>query len=121
MTTMFERAGQAHLAIRGITDAAERLAQALRTVQELEDGRCIEKSGAIRRLMQTENPETNKQHSASSAEKVVETDAEYAAYRRRQADAEVEKQRAYGAYEAAKLAARLEIEVFAAEPRESQS
>lgn len=104
-----ERAEQA---IAAVEAAAGRLAEAIRTVQDLEDARCIEKSAAIRRLMQTMNDETNKLHSASSAEKVVESDAEYLAYRRRQADAEVEKHRAYGAYDAAKLRARLECEMF---------
>lgn len=110
---------RAETSIARIETAAERLAQAARTIQELEDGRPAEKSAAIRRLMQTENPETGKAHSASSAEKIVETDPEYSVYRRRQADAEVEKHRAYGAYEAAKLLARLDVEVFSVEARVS--
>lgn len=104
---------KADAAIARIEAAAERLAAAHRAIQELEDGRPAEKSAAIRRLMQTENTETGKPHSASSAEKIVETDAEYAAYRRRQADAEVEKHRAIGAFEVAKTSARIEAEAYA--------
>lgn len=107
----------ARSAIAAVNAAGERLAQAIRTIQELEDARPAEKPAAIRRIMQTTNEETQKAHSASSAEKVVETDAEYAAYRRRQADAEVEKHRAFASYETAKLTARLELEMLSIERR----
>jgi hypothetical protein len=104
-------------AIDSIEAAASRLAAACRAEMELEDGRPAEKSAAVRRLMGSENPETNKPHSASSAEKIVETDGEYAAYRRRQYDAVVEKQRAYGAYEAARLRAKLSVGLAVVEAR----
>jgi ABC-type hemin transport system substrate-binding protein len=108
---------EAEGAILRVEEAADRLATACRAEMELEDERPAQKSAAVRRLMGTENPETNKPHSASSAEKIVETDGEYAAHRRKQYDAVVEKQRAYGAYEAAKLRARLSVDLATAEAR----
>jgi hypothetical protein len=101
-------------AIDDVLAAAEVYAQAVTLILELEDGRAAEKSAAIRRLMQTENDETGKQHSASSAEKIVETDGEYAAYRKRQRDAEVEKHRAEAALFAAKQRARLAVDAVRA-------
>lgn len=95
--------------IDDVEAAGERLAQAVARVQELEDERAIVKSQAVRRLMLTNNEDTGKQHSASSAEKIVEVDGEYAAHRKLQRDAEVEKQRAYAQYEAAKLRAKLAV------------
>jgi hypothetical protein len=95
--------------IADIIGAGERLALAVRTVQELEDTRPLVKSDAIRRLMGMTNPETGKPHSASSAEKIVESDGEYLAHRRQQANAEVEKHRAFARYEASKLQARLAV------------
>ncbi len=94
MLGRIERAGEA------LADAAEREA-------ELEDYRAGEKSAAILRLMQGANPLTGKAHSASSAEAVVETDAEYAAYRARQRKATVATIHARVAYEVAKSRARL--------------
>jgi uncharacterized protein YajQ (UPF0234 family) len=101
----------ANQAIEAIEQAAERLALATKTEMELEDFRPILKSQAIRRLMATENPETGKPHSASSAEKVVEVDAEYAAHRRDQYNAVVETIRARGEYEAAKRRADVAIDL----------
>jgi hypothetical protein len=99
----------AEAAIVAIETAAERLAKAVRAEMELEDYRPIVKSQAIRRLMATENPETGKPHSASSAEKVCETDAEYSAHRRDQYAAVVETIRARAGYEVAKRRADLVI------------
>jgi len=96
-------------AIRAVIDTGERVAQAMLHVATLEDGRALAKADAIRRLMEQPNAETGKMHSASSAEKIVESDAEYAAYRARQREVEVEKHRAWAAYEAAKLNAQLVI------------
>lgn len=96
-------------AIDDVLAAAEVYAQAVVRIMELEDGRASEKSMAIRRLMQTTNDETGKQHSASSAEKIVELDSEYAAYRKQQRDAEVDRWRADGALFAAKQHARLAV------------
>lgn len=92
-----------------IEQRGEELADAVRAEQQLEDGRALAKSAAVRRIMQTLNEETGKAHSASSAEKIVESDEGYAAYRVAQANAVVEKQRAFARYEAAKLRARLAV------------
>lgn len=46
----------------------------------LVDERPLEKSAAIQRLVGTDNPETGKLHSGSSAEKVVESDALFLAH-----------------------------------------
>lgn len=89
--------------IAEIERAAERLAIACRAEMELEDERPIIKADAVRRIM------TRDAIAATPAEKIVETDAEYASHRRRQYDAVVEKQRAYGQYEAAKRRADLGV------------
>lgn len=73
--------------------------------QQLADDRALEKQAAILRIMQTTNPLTSKQHSASSADAVVEQDAEYRTYRQKQSDAVVKKFTAKGQFEAAKLRA----------------
>lgn len=101
----------AEQAIVAIETAAERLAAAVRDEMQLEDQRPIMKTLAIRRLMQSENPETQKPHSASSAEKVVEADAEYAAHRARQHEAVVETIKARAAYESAKRRADVAIDL----------
>ena len=53
------------------------------------------------------NPLSGKPHSASSAEAVVETDPEYAAFLKRRRAAAVTKQVAYGRMESARLRAEL--------------
>jgi hypothetical protein len=63
----------AHIAFAG-----EVLAQAVAREAELHSLKGVRKSEAICRLIGTENAETEKPHSASSAEKVVESDATYA-------------------------------------------
>lgn len=86
------------------------LAQALAEEQTAEDGRAAVKVAAIQRIMEAgPNSLTRKAHSASSAEAIVETDAEYAAYRRRQALLAVARQEACARYEAARLRARLAV------------
>ena len=89
--------------IAAIDDAAERVALACKVEMELEDQRPIIKADAVRRIMARDGI------AATPAEKIVETDGEYAAHRNRQTMAVVEKQRAFGAYEAAKLRARLAV------------
>lgn len=109
---------RAKLAADAVEQAAERLAAAMRQVQELEDERPNVKSACIAEMIGT--PDLLKPsgvHSASSAEKVVESHARYAAHRQLQARAEVEKHRAHGAYEAAKLRGQLAVELFIAEER----
>lgn len=101
--------------INEIEQAAKALGDAIAAEQALEDNRCIAKSAAVLRIMATENPLTKKPHSASSAEAIVETDAEYAGYRAAQRRAVVATQEARGAYEAAKLRAKLAVELVSLE------
>lgn len=89
--------------------AAEGLGLARAEEQRLEDERCAVKRAAILRIMQSENPLTGKQHSASSAEAVVETDGEYAEYRKRQRIAVVDTECARAAFYAARYRAELAI------------
>lgn len=94
-------------AIGRVMDAALLYAKARAAVMELEDNRPAHKQAAILRIIETgPNPLTGKQHSASSAEAVVETDAGYAAYRKLQREAVITEITAGGNYEAAKFRAR---------------
>lgn len=69
---------------RALNEYVGRRAEFAREVQkemQHEAGRAEVKAQAIRRLMDGDaNPLTGKPHSASSAEAIVETDPEYAAY-----------------------------------------
>jgi len=103
--------------IASIEDAAREMAIAQDRATRLEDERAPLKAAAIKRLMSQTNDLTGKLHSASSAEAVVELDAEYADYRGMQRDAEVERHRTIAAYEIAKLTARLAVESFVVEER----
>lgn len=103
--------------IASIEDAAREMAIAQERVTRFEDERAPKKAEAIKRLMQQTNDLTGKLHSASSAEAVVELDAEYAEYRAMQRDAEVERHRTIAAYEIAKLTAQLAVESFVVEER----
>lgn len=103
--------------IASIEDAAREMAIAQERVTRFEDERAPKKAEAIKRLMQQTNDLTGKLHSASSAEAVVELDAEYAEYRNMQREAEIDRHRTIAAYEAAKLTARLAIESFVVEER----
>lgn len=96
-------------AIDWVKEAGRRMAEATDRVTQLEDERAPIKAQAIRRLMLLTNESTGKAHSASSAEAVVELDAEYAGYRKQQRAAEVERHRSEAAYAAAKLGARLQV------------
>jgi hypothetical protein len=100
---MSDHRDTAEQAIAAIEAAASRLALACRDEMELEDERPIVKAAAVRRIMERDGI------AATPAEKIVETDQEYAAHRRRQYTAVVEKQRAFGEYEAAKRRADLLI------------
>lgn len=85
----------------------ERYAEAVTHEMMLEGQRPAIKQNAVLRLMQTTNPETNKLHSGSSAEKVVELDHEYADYRAIQRNAVGERIRAETEFEVAKTRGRL--------------
>lgn len=99
----------AQAAIAHLEYAAEKRANCVAAVMELEDARPLVKSRCIAAMIGTENPETQKPHSASSAEKIVESHPEYAEHRREQIAAEVRKLMAFGEYDAAKLRAQLAV------------
>lgn len=105
ITAVAERFGRTDAGIDAVENAAIALGLAQNHEAALEDDRAIVKAEAIRRMIGTENPATGKPHSASSAEAVVEQDEQYATHRRAQRDAVLATQRAWGAYEAAKLRA----------------
>lgn len=92
---------------QGIINAGDRLAEAKAHELRLEDERPVAKVAAIARLMQGVNPLTGKPHSASSAEAVVETDPEYAAYRTAQRAATVATIKAKVYYAVALTRARM--------------
>lgn len=67
-------------AVEAYHRAALACADARDAEQQIEDERPMAKHAAIHRLMQGTNALTQKPHSASSAEAIVESDEEYAAY-----------------------------------------
>lgn len=87
---------------------AEAFADAVVHEMELEDTRHHVKIAAIERIMRGgDNPMTGKAHSFSSAEALVNTDAEYAAHLEKQRDAARARILARGAYDAAIAAAKV--------------
>jgi hypothetical protein len=90
-----------------VREAGIALAAAVVAEMELEARKPSEKSDAIRRLMGSENAETGKPHSASSAEKIVETDRDYAEFLVTMRQAVFSKIIARADYDAAVVAGRL--------------
>lgn len=90
------------LVTESLNQAAQRCGVAHARVQELEDERALIKPQAIKRLI-----ESGAATSVTAAERIVETDAEYAAHRIKQREAEVERWAALGEFEAAKFRARV--------------
>lgn len=109
MRTTEQAAAQAEQAIRDYEVAADRWVQAAQQEMAMEAGRPAVKREAIARIMAGTNALTNKPHSASSAEAVVEMDQDYAAYLRRQREVVAEKNGHYTDMTAAKLRAELNI------------
>lgn len=94
--------------IKNIEDRTRELADAVSAEQALEDARINVKLAAIERIMKAgDNPLTNKPHSFSSAEAMVNTDEQYQSYLEQQRNAVRQRILAKGAYDAAKAAARL--------------
>lgn len=85
-----------------IEQAHERCGQAHARVMQLEDERQSLRADVIKRLV-----ETGAATSATAAEKRLEQDDEYMRHRRAQYDAEIERHRAMGAVEVARLKRRL--------------
>jgi hypothetical protein len=90
-----------------IKAAGRVLAVAVADEMALEAKKPLQKSAAIQRLVGSENPENGKAHSASSAEKVVESDPTYAAFLAEVRQAVFQKIVARANYDASVAAARL--------------
>jgi hypothetical protein len=97
---------KARASIERIGDVAQRVASAMNRVAWLEDQRALVKANAIRRLV-----EEGKASSVTAAERIVESDDQYAAHRLEQRDAEIDKWAALGAWEAMRLDARLDVAI----------
>ncbi len=108
-------------AIERVCKAGVRLAEAVEREMLLEARRGIETEAAIKRLIGTPNALTGKEHSASSAEKIKETDAGYKLYDAGRIDSIADRHRAWAEYDAAKLEAQLAVAMAttenATEPR----
>ncbi len=109
MQQIEELAHDAQQAITAYELARRQFADGLRVEQQMEAERAAVKHAAIGRIMQTENPLTGKQHSASSAEAICYLDAEYAAYLLNQRNIVHAKLRAETGYHSAYLQAELAI------------
>lgn len=107
----------AYQAIAAVEGAATNLVVATCREMELEDNRALVKDAGIKRLMAS-----GVATSVTGAEKVIELDVEYMAHRAAQREAVADRIFAQGKLEAAKLRARLAVEIWAqdaaAEPEE---
>lgn len=79
------------------------LRDAIAKLTELQAQRASQKTAACVRICATNNPVTGKPYSESAAKDFAQLDGVYAAYKKRVADAELEKTRAEHAVESAKL------------------
>jgi hypothetical protein len=99
-----------HEAITDIVNTAANLGNAQAHEMALEDGRHLVKQEAIKRLM-----ESGAATSVTAAEKLVDTDPEYAAHREQQRAAVANTIYRRGLYEAEKLRARFMVEMWTLE------
>lgn len=90
-----------------IVIAGHAYASAVAREMEVEDLRPLAKHDAIKRIMATTNELTGKPHSASSAEAIVESDADYKSYLSIKRETVAEKIRARATYDAAVARAAL--------------
>jgi hypothetical protein len=94
--------------VKQIEEAYKNYAAAVELTQALEDGRQAVKNAAAERIMRGgDNPLTGKPHSFSSADAIVNTDAEYAEYLAKVRAASVARILARGAVDAALAVARV--------------
>lgn len=108
--TVGRREQEALDAIERVEQLGAEYGEARAAEQRMEDGRPEAKRSATARIMRSgDNILTQKPHSASSAEAIVETDPEYRCYRNIQSDLVVQKEVARGRFEAAILRARLAV------------
>lgn len=96
-----------------ITMAGDMLGRAMAREAETQSQKGPKKAEAIRRLMGTPNSLTEKPHSASSAEAVVELDPEYFTFLKECRIAIAERYEAQANYDAAVLRAQLAVKLVA--------
>lgn len=97
-----------------IEEAGDALAKAVEHEMMLEDHRVNKKMNAIERIINAgDNPLTGKKHSFSSAEALVNTDAEYMEYLEQMRHAAVSRIRARATYEAAIVAGQMQARMGA--------
>jgi hypothetical protein len=95
--------------VKQIEEAYKNYAAAVELTQALEDGRAAVKNAAVERIMRGgDNPLTGKPHSFSSADAIVNTDAECAEYLAKMRAASVARILARGAVDAALAVARVD-------------
>lgn len=94
--------------VKQIEEAYKNYAAAAEAEMALEDGRAAVKNAATERIMRGgDNPLTGKPHSFSSADAIVNTDAEYAEYLAKVRAASVARILARGAVDAALASSRI--------------
>lgn len=94
--------------LKNIADATEHYAQSVANEMSVEDGRTAVKMAAVQRIMAAgDNPMTNKPHSFSSAEAIVNTDRDYSDYLAKLRETVSNRILARGRYESALLEAQL--------------
>lgn len=96
------------------SDAAQRYRECVSMEMLLEDTRPLVKYEAVSRIMGTPNTLTGKPHSASSAEAIVETDAEYWALLTKKRETVAHKLGAHAALEVARYCVQEALYVLAA-------
>lgn len=84
---------------------ADLTAAALKELEH-EDQKPVAKHAAIMRILGTQNAATGKPHTASSAELIVESESEYAAFLKSRREAVVAKMKARGEVDAAAFRVR---------------
>lgn len=101
---------EARRAIASLQQAANEYAAKVYAEMELEARRPAKKAEAVARIMASgDNPLTNRPHSASSAEAIVETDHGYAAHLAETRDVVLAKNLAYTTLTTERLNAELAI------------
>ena len=102
-------AAQAERLIAEVEDAARALADAVQVEQRLEAGHALLKAAVAQSLLGQPNPQTGKPHSASSAGDAAQLSEAVTLHRQEVINAVRAKIIAQGAYEGAKLRARLSV------------
>ncbi len=108
-STLSETAAPAEVAIRFYDLAVVTHSECVDRLVALQQIRAAEKMAALVRICQHAHPATGKNYSASQAEDVLQLDPDYAAYKRRVAEAEAAAREAEYAITSSWLTAQLQI------------